>query len=544
MRKFYSIIIICVFLSAGCFADSPTLQIGWESAGRRVFPDSDFKSLKLKDVGEISAAGHEYEAVQLLVCSPKDIRNISVECSPLKNIESDALMAGENIELGLVETVIVKDETKAWPDPIFPYSPFDLKAGEIQSIWITVYVPAKTPAGEYESTVTIKGEDMTPLKTKLSVQVWGFDLPVIGTLKTITCWDFNPAYVDVMLKHRFNPGGQGSGDVARPRCILKKDGTIEFDWKDYDLKMQSLFDKGMSCFGLPWWAGDGTGNQYYRMIYDFEDEATGKNIRIELNPLKNERERELTRQWFAGFAKHLKEKGWFDRMVVYLWDEPGYKPIPTILKLSKFIKSVDPDYKILITEWPLDELYPGVDIFCTHAVNLCDPHLPVMHKAQKAGKELWWYACDNKFPAITYDIPYDALMLRDMGWMNWKFKLPGRVYFTFTWNRSQTPFVNPGNDGKGDGLLVYPMQNGKPVVSIRLAMHRDGVEDYEYLAILDRQIKSAKTRGVDSKLISRAKALLRVPTQIAKSADKYTSDPQVIEKQRTKIAKMIEMLNK
>lgn len=69
---------------------------------------------------------------------------------------------------------------------------------------------------------------------------------------------------------------------------------------------------------------------------------------------------------------------------------------------------------------------------------------------------------------------------------------------------------------------------------------RDGIEDYEYLVILKREIAQARTANSHSDIL--AEALLTIPNNIAKNADEYTTDPEVIEKQRSRIATMIERL--
>jgi hypothetical protein len=520
------------------------LKVGWMSSGRKVIPGSVTSAGRWKNEGQISLAGHEYEAIQLLVQAQKDIKNISVKFSPLKRQDGEGVIAAEHITLGLVETVLV--EGKPWPDPIVPYKAFDLASGQLQPVWVCVYVPKDTSAGVYTSQVTIRADGQEPITQKLVVKVWSFTLPVTGSLKTLACWDFNPAYRAEILKHRHNPGGTitGVGEMAGPRCVLTREGKVRFEWAEYDREMQTYFDQGLTCFALPWSAGDGTGLVPFRMEYPCFDETTGKEIRLSLNPLTGSLEEARTIEWFRQFTGHLRQKGWLDKAVVYLWDEPGPKHNQEILTLGAVIKKADPGLKIFLTEWPVDELFPVVDIFCTHVVNFRDQHLPVMRKAQAKGKELWWYSCSpNPYPAPTYAIPYDNLILRTMSWLTWKFELPGSVYWSFTFNRDKDPYTVPGADGKGDGRLVYPYKDGKPVISVRLEMLRDGIEDYEYLAILKKQISTAKTCGVNSNLVQSASALLKVPSAIAISADKYTTDPDVLEKQRAKIADMIEKLN-
>ena len=74
-------------------------------------------------------------------------------------------------------------------------------------------------------------------------------------------------------------------------------------------------------------------------------------------------------------------------------------------------------------------------------------------------------------------------------------------------------------------------------------MLRDGIEDYEYLAILSRLLKTKK-----DKLTSRQRkkyiALLEVPESITKDMTTFTKDPAPIEARRDRIARAIAKLNR
>ena len=99
------------------------------------------------------------------------------------------------------------------------------------------------------------------------------------------------------------------------------------------------------------------------------------------------------------------------------------------------------------------------------------------------------------FPLIEYRIP---------AWTAWRFDIEGLLYWTVAyWHLNLDLPPDPWTDPKtfenewlgetyiynGDGCIVYP---GRSVgyegiaPSIRLKALRDSVEDYEYLAILER----------------------------------------------------------
>ena len=110
-----------------------------------------------------------------------------------------------------------------------------------------------------------------------------------------------------------------------------------------------------------------------------------------------------------------------------------------------------------------------------------------------------------------------------------------RLIFTAGWGGEQNPYEDPMNRhsygkcfGNGDGMLFYPPMhmNRAPVGSIRLEMLRDGIEDFEYLAML-------KKRNPGSEL-------LKVPESISKTLSAFSESPKPIEMRRKEIARTLE----
>jgi hypothetical protein len=108
--------------------------------------------------------------------------------------------------------------------------------------------------------------------------------------------------------------------------------------------------------------------------------------------------------------------------------------------------------------------------------------------------------------------------------------------------------------GNGDGRFVYPPEAAAdahpagpilegPVDSIRWEMLRDGIEDYEYLVILNRLLEQ---RGARLSVERRAAyaALTEVPASITADLTTFTKDPKPIEERRDAVARAIEELSR
>jgi len=99
----------------------------------------------------------------------------------------------------------------------------------------------------------------------------------------------------------------------------------------------------------------------------------------------------------------------------------------------------------------------------------------------------------------------------------------------------------------GDGMLIYPGPDITPVSSIRLEIIRDGIEDYEYLALLSRLVTQSRTlpgRKQPREVLRRAEDLLTVPAEMSRSMTEFTKDPDMILERRRAIADAIESLTR
>ena len=107
--------------------------------------------------------------------------------------------------------------------------------------------------------------------------------------------------------------------------------------------------------------------------------------------------------------------------------------------------------------------------------------------------------------------------------------------------------------GNGDGRFIYPPLAAAdarpaapvlagPVDSIRWEMLRDGIEDYEYLAMLERLLEAKADRLPRTKR-NQYKKLLEVPADITADMTTFTKDPAPIQAHRDRLAKAITALS-
>jgi hypothetical protein len=238
----------------------------------------------------------------------------------------------------------------------------------------------------------------------------------------------------------------------------------------------------------------------------------------------------------------------------------------------KALKEAAPDIRRMLTEQPEPELMGGPNLWCPLTMNY--KHEKTL-ECRKQGDRFWWYVCTvPKKPYCGLFIDHPATDLRVWLWQTWKYEIQGiLVWQSNLWttgaaypDKPQNPYedpmswmhgygTKPGDKrpwGNGDGRFMYPPEAAAdanppepvldgPVDSIRWEMLRDGIEDYEYLAILKRLMVERKGT-LSKRALSRVEKLLEVPGGITKDLRTFTKDPAPIEKRRNEIARAIERL--
>jgi len=273
---------------------------------------------------------------------------------------------------------------------------------------------------------------------------------------------------------------------------------------------------------------------------------------------------------------HLREKGWLKYAYVYWFDEPAPKDYAFVTNGFRKLKRHLPKVDRMLTEQVEPELVGGPNLWCPVSHNY---DREAAEKRRAAGDRFWWYVCCGpKTPYAGLFIDHPATELRVWLWQTWKRKIEGvLVWSTNYWtssaaypdrDRPQNPYEDPmgwvsGYStkkgvrrpwGNGDGRFVYPPEScagahpdgpvrDGPVDSIRWEMLRDGLEDYEYLAVLGRLL-AEKGQGLSADERKTYEALLEVPDAISTDRTHFTGGPAPIEARRREVAEAIETLRR
>ena len=275
----------------------------------------------------------------------------------------------------------------------------------------------------------------------------------------------------------------------------------------------------------------------------------------------------------------LKELGMLDKAYVYWGDEPNPPAYPVLYDTHRLLKKYAPGIKTFMTEmstWrghatdSLD-ISDCTDISCVSWD--CFENHDIIKNYQVPGKEAWNYlCCGTKYPYFSNFIDHNAIDMRIWLWASYQFGFKGILIWASTaWNSTtvspagtlqnqwEEPYCFSSSHQMiqrllacGDGTLFYPHNRkpnedkttaytGYPIPCVRLEILRDGIEDFEYLTMLEERIPRMSASDA-----AKARNLLVLPKEAyqddsLEDPEAYTiQDPQILIQRRDQIAALLE----
>ena len=206
------------------------------------------------------------------------------------------------------------------------------------------------------------------------------------------------------------------------------------------------------------------------------------------------------------------------------YDEAPASLYPEVKKFSEGLYARIPDIKILGTIYDEEPsaLYGAIDIW-----SRSPEKSKFVDERLAAGDEFW-----------TANAPFIALEEEPFVNRNFFWTLPAYGYTGILfWNAvggygNDNPWEDPMVAGvNGNAHLIYPHKDG-PLSSTRWEIVRDGIEDYDYLVLLEKEVSRVGNR--DQELFEQAQAIIsQLTLEGFKTKDELYAT-------REKIARLIE----
>jgi hypothetical protein len=264
-------------------------------------------------------------------------------------------------------------------------------------------------------------------------------------------------------------------------------------------------------------------------------------------------------EWFRDWEGFVKEKDWKDfTWYVHGFDEsemrkdPENSVDPYIRRVYGMIGEKFPWLK-RETANPYTAKNVGYFDIWTPLTQQLSGDLVPYRERQAAGDQLWAYVCCGPGkPYANFFIDFPGVDPRILGWQYFRYNVTGFLYYLINlyeqeenWNqngpkwpeRDWNPFSFNTNS---DGILIYPGPDMTPLASTRLENIRDGIEDYEALAMLKDLVAALEKKCAAGDLLARAREAVAVRPEVTASWTEYTQDPARITAARNEVDELIE----
>jgi len=449
-----------------------------------------------------------------------------------------------------------------------------LRKDETRAIWLRFRTTKETKPGLYEGAVVLRDAKGETTSIPYVVEVLGFVAP---ETKVAAIYDARVAkdyfkmgsytevlrkVADKLLERKLSP----DQPVASPTFSYDAEsGVATADWTEYDKQASRYFDElgGKVAYfpGEFYLFGWGVppkvvaGENPYPGEWPYEG-ADRSQLRPEY---KRAYQAKLKLFW-----EHLKEKGWADKTVLYISDEPFYSNpeiIAQMKALCDMIHEVDPKIPIYASTWVfVPEWLNYIDVWGVGHYGGVDE--TALKTIKDAGGRIWWttdgqMCLDTPLCAVERLLPYTCVARGAEVYEFWgatwftcdPFESASHLYI----HQSDQPgvhyFVRYPN---GDGYIFYPGDLiGRPneiLDSIRSEQAREGIEDAGWLvglqnALAEKTSLDSNERAEAQKTLDRALNYLPLQCGCGRYSTRYVSDPAEFEQIRLDVGRELEKLS-
>ena len=536
-------------------------QVSWGSTDIRYKKEEPAPIARLKKDINLTAWKGERVSAQLVVWTPEALDNLSFIVSDLTS--GKETISKDNVRTGFVRYVMTDELNKDGKggcgyrkssdyDSTLVADPIDhiastltVPANATQGGWISVRVPQQVKAGKYTGTVTVKDGDKVLSELKLAVNVknrtlpasteWAFHLDLwqnpYAEARYYNVEPFSKEHFDRMrpdMQNYVDAGGKvitasimhkpWNGQTYDPfesmvTWLKKADGTWYFDYTVFDKWVEYMMSLGVkkqiNCYSMvPW-----------RLSFQYFDQASNSFKYLDAKPGEAAYD-EFWGNMLTSFAKHLKEKGWFDITHISM-DE---RPMKDMLATLKVIRKADKDFKVSLAGTYHDELVKELHDYCI-AIGEKFP-AEVIKSRKEAGQVTTYYTCctEPRPNTFTFSAPAEAEWL---GWFAAKENLDGYLRWALnSWVK------NPLQDSRftawaaGDTYMIYP--EGRS--SIRFERLIEGIQSYEKIRILKEEFEKKGNKSAIKKIDKILKAFDEFRSEEIPAATVVTKAKEAINK--------------
>ena len=542
---------IFFFMVSCTFATAQDFRLFAVSDLVSVFDDG-FNMPARSDTLDLFGIRGETVSGQFVVNALSGLKDVSVESGTLKNLTSGNLLSPDAQEYNFVGSILLpknasnqpknavtRQAPARFPDYLMAEKSIDIKPGTYQAVWLTLKIPRNTEEGVYFGEVKIKSnKENKSLPVRLTI--YPITLQTPRHLK-VTEWysttdfekfhgirdSYSPEWFSMLRKYADNMAAhrQNVFQVPMSSILIQKSGTgeLEFDFSQFDKIAQVFWDTEKMDYletGELATFGEGGFSSTEILLKNFD-------VKNALGETMNLTGQEVIPSLLPAFEDHLRQKGWLNKTLFHIKDEPSHHNALEWIDVSSLIHKYAPDLKridALCTSF----LFGNIEIAVPKLDHL-DAGYEIYRKEQLKGTELWFYTVGiyqgSIYPNKTIDMPLADN--RILHWLNYKYDLTG--YLHWGWNQwTDDPYKDP-DIHVGDGWHVYPVKDGL-LNSLRWEQMRNGIQDYEIFLILENKISVLKdSLGSRFSWIDPKQRGKEIISQVVMGLKEHSDNPVIID---------------
>lgn len=530
-------------------------SLSWASIDTR-YRRLDIPQVKTQNAVSLKAWRGERVNAQALLWTNVDLDDVQITVTDLRS--PDAVIPASALRTNFVRYVMTDELNKDgsgcgyrnpadWDSSVVAdvldiNKTLPVHRNTTQPIWANVWVPQDAKPGNYTAQITVSGKNLKPMSLQLKLQVINRTLPspqqwttnldlwqnpyAVARYYKVPLW--SKAHFDAMrpimkmladagqysittsIMHKpWNGQTEDHYDSMVTR-IKHIDGSWTFDYAVFDRYVDFMMnDVGINrliaCYTMiPW-----------DLRFDYYDEATNRMKFVKAKPGDNA----YTEYWgtfLRDFARHLRQKGWFDKTCIAM-DE---RPMKDMQAAIKVIKDADKDYKISLAGIYHDEIERDLYYYCIAYGNDFPPEVLARRRAE--GKISTYYTCCTEgFPnTFTFSPPAEAAWMAVHalggnydGYLRWSYN---------SWTRDPLRDSRFRTWAAGDTYCIYP----GPRSSIRFERLIEGLQICEKIV----QLRKEYTRtGQKAKLQKLNKMVKKFTPQVVPASKRAMAAPMVEE---------------
>lgn len=382
-------------------------------------------------------------------------------------------------------------------------------------IWISIDIPSDADPGFYSGEIQVREGNSKGLKFTLELEVlspelppsseWGFHLDLwqnpfsVARLFNVEPWsELHFERMKPTMKMLADAGQKcitttisdkpWGGQTFDPfKSMVKKtktvDGTWTYDYSIFDawveFAMECGIDQQINCFSMVTW-----NNQY-----TYFDESREQELTVSCNPGSREYN-ELWIPFLNNFNDHLLQKNWQDLTAISM-DE---RSMEDLMKVIELVDREAPELRIAFAgryHPELDHVLFDLSVASMHIV----PDENLAKRAAEKFKTTFYVCCVEEQPnTFSFSNSAEASYL---AWYAANRKFDGMLRWSYnSWTESPLQDTRFRRFPGGDTYIVYP--GGQS--SVRFERLREGIQDFEKIRILKKELMLEGSAGSHEKL--------------------------------------------